>query len=172
MHTTTLALSQALNPRRLAILVGAGMLAVTAMTAGRAYMDIQDSASDRLVEMSAAFKAAPDLATLKADSDLVIVGRVARPGTTQLIHQTGNNPGIKAPAPAAMNLDSKKTDAERLQPPAPGTPSTNTIGNANMGTPQTTYTLQVERYVKGNAQAQISLTQLSGHDTLDTYPGG
>ena len=46
------------------------------------------------------------------------------------------------------------------------------VGNANLGTPITTYTLQLERTAKGNGGNQLTLTQLGGHVTLDTYPGG
>ena len=172
MHTSTLAFSRAFNPRRLAILLGTGALAISAMTVGRAYLDIQDSASDRLVELNASYKAAPDLPTLKANSDLVIVGRIVKVDATKLITQTGNDRNVSAPAPAAVNLDPKKAQAEKLQPPAPGLPSKNPVANANLGTPETTYTVQVERSLKGNAPAQISLTQLGGKVTLDTYPGG
>src|SRR6266852_4825530 len=171
MHTSRLAFNPALDTRRLAILIGAGILAVAAATAGRTYMDVQSNAADRVVELSAAFKAAPDLATLKGNSDLVIVGRIASQGTTRLVTQSGNS-GITAPAPAALNLDPKKADAQKLQPAAPGVTPGKPIGNANIGTPVTTYSVQIERAVKGKGPTQISLTQLGGKVTLDTYPGG
>jgi hypothetical protein len=172
MHTSTLAVSHVFSPRRLAILIGAGLLASASLTAGRAYIEIQDSASDRLVQLDASFKAAPDLATLRDNSDLVVVGRIAREGTTRMVAQTGNNASIGGPAPAPFSVDPKKAEAEKAQPPAPGPSSTTQVGNANLGTPVTTYTVQVERSVKGNAPAQISLAQLGGKVTLDTYPGG
>jgi hypothetical protein len=171
MQTSTLTFSHALTPRRMALLIGAGILAVTAAFAGRAYLDIQDSAADHLVQLSAVYKAAPDLATLKANSDLIVVGRIAKAGTTRMVVQTGNS-GISAPAPDRLGVDAKKSDAEKLQPPAPGLPSQNLIGNANLGTPVTTYAVQVEQSIKGSAPAQISVTQLGGKVTLDTYPGG
>lgn len=172
MHTTTLGFSNALNPRRLAIVLGAGLLALTTAAAGRAYLDLQDSAADRLVEMSASYKAAPDLATLKADSDLVVVGRIAKTGVTQMIHETGNNSNITAPAPAPVTVDGKKANAEKLQPPVPDVAPKSPVANANLGTPVTTFSVLVERAIKGSAPAQISVTQLGGKVTLDTYPGG
>src|SRR5437763_602566 len=112
-----------------------------------------------------------NLAALNANSDLVVVGRIARPGTTQMVVQTGNS-GITAPAPAPPSVDARKSDAEKLQPPAPGAADKNPVGNANLGTPVTTFIVQVEQSIKGSAPAQISVTQLGGKVTLDTYPGG
>ena len=171
MHTSTLSFSNVLNRQRLAIVIGAGVLALAAATAGRAYLDIQDAAVDRVVELTASFKAAPDLATLKSDADVVVVGHIVGQGTTRLISQSGNS-GTTAPAPAPITLDPKKADAVKLEPAAPGVSTTTTVANANLGTPVTTYTIQVERSAKGSAANRISITQLGGHVTLDTYPGG
>jgi hypothetical protein len=156
------------------MLIAVGTITLFAATIGRAYLEIQAAASDRLVELHASFKAIPDLATLKSQADLVVVGRIARNGTTNRITDSGNSRAT-APTPPPLDLSDKKANAVKQQP-APAAPPSSTdanIANANLGTPVTTYDVQIERVLKGSsASSQIVVGQLGGKVALDTFPGG
>jgi hypothetical protein len=177
------------RPRRLALMVGAGALAVTAAFAGHQYLEIQDLASDRLVEFSASFKSIPDLASLNRQSDLVVIGHVVGDGTTHMVIQPGGTPKA-APPPAQPNITGKKGEAltgQSVQPAPghvtalghadgadPGRVTEGRTANVNLGTPITTFEIKVDRVLQGNAAAgsQVKVTQAGGHVALDTFPGG
>ncbi len=173
MLTSSFVFRPILTPRHVVVLIAVGTIALGAATIGRAYLEIQAAASDRLVELHASYKAIPDLPTLKSQADLVVVGHIARNGTTKLVTQSGNS-GATAPAAAPLELSDKKAGAVK-QKPAPVAPpfSTDTnVANANIGTPVTTYEIQIQRALKGSITGQISVTQLGGKVSLDTFPGG
>jgi hypothetical protein len=171
MHTANFVFGRRLSPRRLGMLIVAGVLGLVVISVGRIYLGIQDVAADRVVELNASFKAAPDLVTLKNQSDLVVVGRIAAEGTTRMVAQSGNSDKT-APPPAPPALDPAKADALKQQPAAPQSQVAGAIANANIGTPLTTYVVRVERVVKGNARGEIAVSQLGGKVMLDSFPGG
>lgn len=173
MQTTALALRPQPRPRQIALLLGAGALVAVTALVGRALIDFRDYASDHLVEFSAAYKPISDLATLSRESDLVIVGKIADAGTLHFANQAGgapsNNPAPRAPDATGKKADALKTGASVAVAPAPSGKVVNTIN----GTPFTTFDVQIERVVRGNAKegSHIQLTQPGGHVTLDTIPG-
>jgi hypothetical protein len=170
-------------------MVGAGALAVTAAFAGHQYLEIQDLASDRLVEFSASFKSVPDLASLNRQADLVVIGHVVGDGATHMVIQPGGTPKA-APPPAQHDITGKKGEALKGQSVLPAPNHVTALGNAdgansglitegratnvNLGTPITTFGVTVERVLQGNVAAgsQIKVTQAGGHVALDTFPGG
>jgi hypothetical protein len=170
MLTSSFIFRPILTPRHVVILIAVGAIALGAATIGRAYLEIQATASDRLVELHASYKAIPDLATLKSQADLVVVGRIAQNGTTNLVTQPGNA-GAPAAAPAPFQLSDKKANAVK-QLPAPQSSTDPSVPNANIGTPVTTYEVQIQRVLKGSVTGQINVTQLGGKVSLDTFPGG
>src|SRR5437588_6564471 len=90
------------------------------------------------VQSSEAGPAIPDLSSLTRMADLVIVGRVTAPGTTREIPQPPQTPigPLRAPGPASTS-------------------------GGGIGIPITTYTIEVERVVRGSAPpgAQLVVTQ-------------
>ena len=98
MQTTTLALRPQPRPRQIALLLGAGAIVAVTALVGHAVIDFHNYASDHLVEISAAYKPIPDLATMSRQSDLVVVGKIADAGTLHFANQAGGAPSNN-PAP-------------------------------------------------------------------------
>jgi hypothetical protein len=66
------------HARRIAHIVGLMTLALVAGIAGRFYLDLQDFAQDRVVEVGATYMPYDNVAAMTPDADLVLLGRVTR----------------------------------------------------------------------------------------------
>jgi hypothetical protein len=172
MLSTSFAPRPQLRARQIAILLGAGALAISATLTGRAIMDFQSYASDHVVEFSTSYKSIPDMATLTRQADLVIVGNVVNNGATHFATPSSAAPASN-PAPAAATADGKKADALKSPDAAAQLPAlSGKVVNTIPGTPFTTFDIQVERVLRGQVAAgsQIQVTQPGGHVTLSTIP--
>ena len=172
MQPVTLALRPQPHRRQLAVLLGAGVLLASATLVGHAIVDFHDYASDHLVEFSSSYKTIPDVASLTHEADLVIVGKVANDGSTRFFNPPDSAPKSN-PAPQAPSASGKKADALKAEAPGSAPTLGTKVVNTTHGTPFTTYDVQIERVLHGNANqgAQIVVTQPGGHVTLDTIPG-
>jgi len=83
----------------------------------------------------------------------VVVGRVVGDGTTRLLEQSSQPAGAR---PAAASAAGGPTRAKGL------------------GTPLTSYTIEVERVVRGAVSpgSKLTLAQLGGKVSVPTFPGG
>ncbi len=172
---TTLANSLSLRPqlhvRQIVALFVAGALVTGLALAVHAMIDFQDFASDHLVEFSTSYKSIPDLATLRHQSDLVIVGRVVGDGATRFA-TPGGTPQSN-PAPQTADATGKKADALKSDANVAARPAlTGNVVKTIPGTPITTFNIQIERVLQGNVAAgsRLVVTQPGGHVTLDMIP--
>jgi hypothetical protein len=172
MLTTSLALRPQLHARQILGLFVAGALVTGLALAAHAIIDFQDFASDHLVEFSTSYKSIPDLATLRHQSDLVIVGRVVGDGTTRFATPAGGTPANNS-APQTADVTGKKADALKSDANVTARPAlTGNVVNTIPGTPVSTFNIQVERVLQGNTSAgsRLVVTQPGGHVTLDMIP--
>src|SRR5690349_16861131 len=127
MATASLAYGRRRPIRRFVLVAAAATAALAIGMVGRAYVDHEDQAQERVVDMSASYAAIPDLAELSRRADLVVVGRVVGDGATEILKP----PNAAATAGAGARVPTGSTVAK------------------GFGTPVTTYTIEVERVVHG-----------------------
>jgi hypothetical protein len=163
------------HARRGAQIVGLMTLALLAGVAGRFYLDMQDFAQDRVVEVGASYLPYNSVADLTRDSDLVVLGHVMGEGTTHLVAQQAERPR-PFQAPATSDLpESKRLATTPSQKPgvADTDAQTNGASTVSFDLPVTVYTIAVERVVHGAAQpSQLTVTQPGGKLRTPTFPGG
>jgi hypothetical protein len=130
---------------------------------------LQDYAQDRLVEVGASYKPYADVAAMTRDTDLVVVARVMGEGKTRYVAQAVEKPRAFQPAASTDNATSEK---QRLASTMPE-PPTNTATSAQFDLPVTTFTLAVERVVRGSARGDmLTVSQPGGIVRTPTFPGG
>jgi hypothetical protein len=152
--------------RRIALIVGLMALALVAGVAGRFYLDLQDFAQDRVVEVGATYLPYDNVAAMTRDTDLVVLGRVIGEGKTHLVRQSLDRPR-PFQAPAAETLPAGKNDSGVLAQPSSAT------SGQSFDLPVTTFTIAVERVLHGTAQPkQLTVTQPGGKLATPTFPGG
>jgi hypothetical protein len=154
------------HARRIAQIVGLMTLALIAGIAGRFYLDLQDFAQDRVVEVGASYMPYDNVAAMTRDADLVVLGRVIGEGQTHLVPQSLDRPR-PFQAPAAETLPAGKSDSGVLAQPSSAT------SGQSFDLPVTTFTIAVERVLHGTAQPkQLTVSQPGGKLATPTFPGG
>jgi hypothetical protein len=119
---------------------GVGALALISATAC-AVADVRQSNPTPIVQSSSeSAPAIADLASLTRQADLVVVGRVASPGTNRQVAQP-----IQTPIGPSIG----PTRAGQGQ----------TIGAGGISIPIATYTVDIERVARGTATPRITVTQ-------------
>jgi hypothetical protein len=152
--------------RRVAKVAGLMTLALVVGSAVRMYLDVQDYAQDRVVEIGASYKPYQDVAALTRDADLVVLGRVVGEGKTHLVAQPSERPRAFQP-PAVSAADPAKQNLA----PVESTSSASTATQFDL--PVTRFRLAIERVVHGTAQSQeLTITQPGGKLVTPTFPGG
>src|SRR5262249_59174909 len=109
------------HARRIAQIVGLMTLALIAGIAGRFYLDLQDFAQDRVVEVGASYMPYDNVAAMTRDAELVVLGRVIGEGKTHLVPQSLDRPR-PFQAPAAETLPSGDSDGGALAQPGAAPP--------------------------------------------------
>jgi hypothetical protein len=163
------------RPQRLALLAGlAAMLALTSATGARLYQ-LEQAAHNRTVEIATSYKTFDSLATLTRQSDLVLVGRVVAQSPTRLVAQPKPVPQPFTPA-STTNLPPSKAARSQAELAAAAIPPTlaNDAPPPPQTQPQTDYTIEVGRVLKGTLAtgARITVSQSGGTLELPTFPGG
>ena len=163
------------HARRFAQIFGLMALALIAGVAGRFYLDVQDFAQDRVVEVGATYMPYNNVAEMTRDSDLVVLGRVVGEGKTHLVPQQAERPR-PFQAPAAIDLPEAKRDlsaqTQKLAAVDSGAPS-NSASTVSFDLPMTVYTVAVERVVHGAGQpTELTVSQPGGKLRTATFPGG
>jgi len=143
------------NPRRVALLVGAGALAIaTGLVIGR-ILQIEQRAENRTVEFSASYQAYATLDALAQRADLIVVGHPIDQGRTHMVAQpvqqsTGFQPNQSTNVPA----DKSKLALGQVQPSAKATEP----APPAMDTPFTDFNFEVTRVLHGQVAAGAHLT--------------
>jgi hypothetical protein len=159
------------NPRRVALVLGAGALAVAATLAAGRILQIQQRAENRTVEVGATYLAYPSLDALAQRADLIVVGHPVDQGNTHLVAQPAQQATAFQPNPLTA-APGEKAKLAVGQPPAtlkggdPAPPS--------MDTPVTDFSIEVTRVLHGQVAVgeHVTVSQMGGLVQLPTYPGG
>jgi hypothetical protein len=141
--------------------VVAGLALVAGAAIGRAYFDLQRQAGDLVLGPTGSAFPIPDVASLTRQADLVVVGRVAGAGVTQVLAQEAQTPiPLQSSTPALST---------RAIPPEAGR------GDGRLSILSTRYPVQVERVIRGSGAspgAQINVAQPGGVISAPVVPGG
>lgn len=156
---------------RLAVLATiVGIVIAVGAYIGSSYMDVQQSAANRVIEIGATYRIIPSLDALSRQSTLVVMGHVIGQGTTHLVSQPAAKSQPYHSAPSVTLPGDKATLAASQSQPS--VQAANNVPDQSL--PITSYTFQVTRVIRGSLKAshQITVNQPGGMVVLPSYPGG